>query len=129
MNLIDAKLEQNRLEALRTEVGIDSFKFDAGEVNWMPSSHLLNETTSKSLWPTLQTSKYVESVAKFGRQIEVRVGYRSQKHPIFVRMLDKDSRWGYDNGLRTLIPTLLQIGMSGMLFLIPKFTKIHFYVN
>ena len=70
-----------------------------------------------------------ESVAKFGRQIEVRVGYRSQKHPIFVRMLDKDSRWGYDNGLRTLIPTLLQIGMSGMLFLIPKFTKIHFYAN
>jgi hypothetical protein len=28
-------------------------------------------------------------------------------------MLDKDSRWGYDNGLKTLIPTLLQISMSG----------------
>ncbi len=100
---------------MRSEIGIDSFKFDAGEVNWMPSSFLLNETTSSSLWPALQTTKYVESVAHFGRQIEVRVGYRSQRHPIFVRMLDKDSRWGYDNGLKTLIPTLLQISMSGKL--------------
>ena len=79
----------------------------------MPSSFLLDASTSPTLWPTLQTTKYVECVAGFGRQIEVRVGFRSQRHPIFVRMLDKDSRWGYDNGLKTLIPTLLQISMSG----------------
>lgn len=68
---------------------------------------------SRTLWPAAQTTKYVEAVAQFGRQIEVRVGYRSQRHPIFVRMLDKDSRWGYDNGLKTLITTMLQISMSG----------------
>jgi len=33
--------------------------------------------------------------------------------PIFTRMLDKDSRWGYNNGLRSLIPTLLHFGILG----------------
>ena len=32
----------------------------------------------------------------------------------------QDSRWGYDNGLKTLIPTLLQISMSGKFNLITK---------
>ena len=32
-----------RLERLRIDYGIDSFKFDAGESNWLPSSIVLNE--------------------------------------------------------------------------------------
>ena len=47
--------------------------------------------------------------------IEVRVGRRTQNYPIFVRMLDKDSHWGYDNGLKTLLTTLLQMSMVGKL--------------
>ena len=35
------------------------------------------------------------------------------RHPIFVRMLDKDSHWGYDNGIKTLVTTLLQMTISG----------------
>ena len=47
--------------------------------------------------------------------IEVRVGRRTQTYPIFVRMLDKDSRWGFDNGLKTLVTTLLQMSIVGKL--------------
>ena len=55
----------------------------------------------------------------FGGMIEVRVGRRSQRLASFVRMLDKDSRWGSDNGLATLIPSLLQMSFSGYPFVLP----------
>jgi hypothetical protein len=103
----------NRLEKLRTEYRIDSFKFDAGESNWLPSSLLLNDAYDKSTWPAVFTTAYVDAVSKFGSRIEVRVGRRTQKYPIFVRMLDKDSNWGYANGLKTLVTTLLQMSMVG----------------
>ena len=77
------------------EYGIDSFKFDAGESNWLPSSILLNDTIERSHWPAAFTTAYVDAVSKFGPMIEVRVGRRTQQYPIFVRMLDKDSHWGF----------------------------------
>lgn len=108
-----------RLERLRSKYGIDSFKFDAGESNWLPSSILLHEEIPTSVWPAIFTSSYVDAVSKFGPMIEVRVGRRTQKYPIFVRMLDKDSNWGFDNGLKTLVTTLLQMSMVGYPFVLP----------
>ena len=107
-----------RLENLRS-LGIDSFKFDAGESNWLPSSILLNDQIPRQNWPAAFTTAYVEAVAKFGKMIEVRVGLRTQSHPIWVRMLDKDSHWGFDNGLKTLVTTLLQMSISGYPFVLP----------
>jgi len=106
-----------RLEKLRTEVGIDSFKFDAGETNWLPYSRKLNG--DEALVPNIYTTKYVEAVAAFGGMIEVRSGRKNQNLPIFTRMLDKDSRWGYDNGLQSLIPTLLHFSIVGYPFVLP----------
>lgn len=108
-----------RLEKLQTEVGIDSFKFDAGEINWFPSSYRLGNEPDTTLWPGIFTTKYAESVANFGNQIEVRVGYKAQHLDIFVRMLDKDSKWGYDNGLKTMVTTLLQMNLAGYSFVLP----------
>ena len=55
--------------------------------------------------------RYVETVAEFGDMVETRVGRGSQRFPIFVRMLDKYSTWGYYNGLKTLVPSLLHFGL------------------
>lgn len=104
---------EKRLQGLRDEFGIDSFKFDAGESNWLPSSLILSDKIEESYWPAAFTTSYVDAVSKFGSMIEVRVGRRTQNYPIFVRMLDKDSHWGYDNGLKTLLTTLLQMSMVG----------------
>ena len=49
----------------------------------------------------------------------MRAGYRSQRLPIFVRMLDKDTAWGHDNGLRSIIPTALVSGLLGYPFVLP----------
>lgn len=34
-------------------------------------------------------------------------------------MLDKASKWGYDNGLKSLIPTALVMGILGYAYILP----------
>jgi alpha-glucosidase (family GH31 glycosyl hydrolase) len=78
----------DRLRSFQNETGVDSFKFDAGECNWFPpgiQTHVPLEN------PNDYASEYVGMLATFGGMVETRVGYRSQHHPIFVRMMDKDS--------------------------------------
>ena len=97
----------------RQETGVDSFKFDAGEHNWLPSSFSLDSSLPASTWPGVFSTAYVNTVSQFGGLVEVRTGRRSQHLPVFVRMLDKFSTWGYDNGLKSMVTTLLQFGMVG----------------
>ena len=57
--------------------------------------------------------------SKLNRMIEVRTGCQTQDLPIFVRMLDKDSRWGFDNGLRSVVTTGLVMSILGYPFILP----------
>nr|CAD7256563.1 unnamed protein product [Timema shepardi] len=106
-----------RLRNVSKENGIDSFKFDAGETSWLPQLPVLN--VSEGMNPIGHTSKYVRAVSQFGPFVEVRSAQRTQDLPVFVRMLDKDSRWGFNNGLRTLVTTLLQMNTVGYTFVLP----------
>nr|CAD7400045.1 unnamed protein product [Timema cristinae] len=106
-----------RLRNVSKENGIDSFKFDAGETSWLPQLPVLN--VSEGMNPIGYTSKYVRAVSQFGSFVEVRSAQRTQDLPVFVRMLDKDSRWGLNNGLRTLVTTLLQMNTVGYTFVLP----------
>lgn len=106
----------SRLKRLKT-LGIDSFKFDAGEVSWLPQVAKLNGELE--LQPGIFTQQYVRTLANFGKNIEVRVGWRTQDLPIFVRMIDKDTRWTWNNGLPTLITTLLQMNLNGYVYVLP----------
>jgi len=108
-----------RLDQIRDEIGIDSFKFDAGESNWLPEAPVFNKEEDKRTWPGIYSTRYVEHVAKFGGMTEVRTARHTQHLPIFVRMLDKNSRWGYDNGLKSMVTTLLQFSMTGYPFVLP----------
>ncbi|KAL7641347.1 UNVERIFIED_CONTAM: hypothetical protein RMT77_008486 [Armadillidium vulgare] len=106
-----------RLTTLKEETGVDGFKFDAGETNWLPRIYTLG--IDKKYWPNGYTPAYVGTVATFGNFSEVRTGTRSQHNAIFVRMLDKSSVWTEDNGLRTMIPSLLHSGIIGYPFVLP----------
>lgn len=106
-----------RLQAVLDESGIDSFKFDAVETSWTPPDPLLNGPRSHQ--PNTIVQDYVRTVAKFGNLVEVRSAHRSQDLPIFVRMIDKDSEWNWNNGLPTLITTLLQMNMVGYPLVLP----------
>ncbi len=49
-------VRQSRLDSLRSEVGVDSFKFDAGETVWLPSSYSLAGGEGQETWPALYTT-------------------------------------------------------------------------
>ncbi|XP_012256854.2 myogenesis-regulating glycosidase-like [Athalia rosae] len=107
-----------RLKDLKAASGIDGFKFDAGEVSWLPQTPDI--TSDDLLSPGYFTSSYVRALAEnFNNAIEVRVGWRTQDLPIFVRMIDKDTRWTWNNGLPTLITTLLQMNLNGYVHVLP----------
>jgi myogenesis-regulating glycosidase len=102
-----AKWFNNRLKNIQTTAGIDSFKFDAGESSWTPPDPVLNGTGKDH--PRKITIDYVKTVSQFGSLVEVRSGHSTQNLPIFMRMIDKDTEWTLNNGLPTLITTLLQV--------------------
>ncbi|XP_055607370.1 myogenesis-regulating glycosidase [Uranotaenia lowii] len=106
-----------RLKNVLEVSGIDSFKFDAGESSWSPPDPLLNGPRSQQ--PNTIVSEYIRTVAKFGDLVEVRSAHLSQDLPIFVRMIDKDSLWTWNNGIPTLITTLLQMNMVGYPLVLP----------
>lgn len=108
---------KRKLEAIQSTHGIDVFKFDAGETTWFPQDAKL--TGDPNLSPSLMTRSFVEMASDFGTQLEVRSGWGTQHLKIFVRMLDFDSRWDEFNGLKSLIPTLIQFNMNGYVFVLP----------
>ncbi|XP_071794908.1 myogenesis-regulating glycosidase-like [Asterias amurensis] len=106
----------NRSREMQREYGVDSFKFDGGEVSYVPRCYNASVSFHD---PNLYCTKFVETVAKINRQVEVRCAHQTQHQPIFVRMMDKDPTWNYNNGLLTMIPTALLMGVLGYPFILP----------
>ncbi|XP_045776042.1 myogenesis-regulating glycosidase-like [Maniola jurtina] len=96
---------------------IDSIKFDAGESSWSPQIPVQNGDID--LHPGHIVQSYVRTVAQFGPMIEIRSGMRTQDLPVFIRMVDKDTYWGYNNGLKTLVTTLLAMNLNGYTLVLP----------
>ena len=124
------------LQRLKQLYDIDSFKFDAGEVNWLPitgslanpscqamSTDRSNLVTSPALYPHLY-AQLAHRIDTTNRLQEVRVGYRTQTLPMFVRIIDKDSDWSYSNGLRSLLPSIFNLGLLGYPFILPDMVRI-----
>ncbi|KAK6176284.1 hypothetical protein SNE40_014595 [Patella caerulea] len=119
----------NKTQRLKDMYNISSFKFDAGEVNWLPKVYSVNTTYRN---PDVYTQKWAELAFEADKDLriqEVRVGARTQHLPIFVRMLDRDSSWTRDNGLRTLIPCALTFGIIGYPFVLPDMIGGNAYDN
>merc|ERR1719399_481169 len=107
-----------RLKALQAEVGVDGFKFDGGEPCFLPRGFRTHRPIAH---PSEYIELYVREVAgRFeGGVCEVRTGHRTQGVGVLTRMGDRFSTWGVDNGLRSIIPTLLTSGLLGYPFCLP----------
>ncbi|XP_067659213.1 myogenesis-regulating glycosidase-like [Haliotis asinina] len=119
----------NKTNFLKDTYNISSFKFDAGEVAWLPYAYSVNKTY---LNPNVFTRKWVDLAYRSDQDVrrqEVRVGAGSQSVPIFVRMMDKDSTWDNNNGLKTLIPCALTMGLIGYPFILPDMIGGNAYDN
>lgn len=108
---------RKNLDELREASGVTSFKFDAGESSFAPADPIL--TGSKDFWPHQLTVDFLETVQIYGSKLEIRVAQGTQHLPYFVRILDLDSRWSWDNGLPTLVPTVLLFNIVGYPFVLP----------
>lgn len=127
-NAAAAQWFYDRLAALQVATGIDSFKFDAGESSWSPKDSVFSTGTPQQ-HPMIITSEYIKTVSKFGPIVEVRSGFRDQDKAIYMRMIDKDSEWSWNNGLPTLVTTLLQLNMNGYPFVLPDMIGGNGYNN
>lgn len=113
---------KGRLQNLSRKYNVDAFKFDAGEAAYLPGTPEIGKLTgSVRLQPNIFTTEYVKTVANMTdlKLAEVRVVYRNQEEPIFVRMSDKSSTWSIENGLKALVTSLLAMNMVGYSFVIP----------
>lgn len=109
---------KRRLQRLQIEYGVNSFKFDAGETNWLPNNIAYFAASDKQV-PNIYPTKYVQFANEFGGTAEVRTGYKNQNSSIFVRLLDRDSTWNNSMGLQTMIPAMLIFGVLGYPYIIP----------
>jgi len=104
-----------RLEKLRGETGLDGFKFDAGEANFLPADAVTHVPIERNEY----TRRYVDFVAARYRLCEVRSGWMNQRAPIFFRQWDKTTAWGMDNGLHSVLTGMLALGLTGYPFILP----------
>ncbi|KAG7476533.1 hypothetical protein MATL_G00083970 [Megalops atlanticus] len=116
----------SHLRALRSKYGVVSFKFDAGETNYLPWQF---STRVPLKDPSTFTRRYTEMAIPFNERAELRVGYQSQNISCFFRLIDRDSVWGYELGLKSLIPTVLTISILGYQFIMPDMIGGNVYPN
>jgi len=106
----------SRLRRLQSEHGIDGFKFDAGEPCFLPRRFVTHTPLSH---PAEYTRAWVNNVASQFELAEVRSGHNSTGNASLVRMGDRFSDWGVENGLGSIIPALLTSGVLGYPFCLP----------
>ena len=117
VNTSIADFHGESLSDFRERFGISSFKFDAGEYTYLPRCVHVDGLNH----PGEFTKAYSEFVGDlpYSDRAEVRVGYFTQNQPILVRLLDRSSTWGLDNGLQSVLNAVLSIGLGGYIFVIP----------
>lgn len=108
-----------QLRTLRDKYKFHSYKFDAGEANWVPRHVKYSSPLSSPNEYTRLYNEIAADVDSDNKALEVRAATRTQHLPMFVRLMDKSSAWGYKNGLKTVIPHILQLGLIGYPFVIP----------
>lgn len=105
-----------RLNGIRQEVGVASFKFDAGDEHFAEHGYYYGE---EDLQPGIFATEFATFASQFGDQVDVNIGYRTQRFPTFVRMADRQSTWGLEFGLASTITSALHLGIVGYPFVLP----------
>lgn len=107
---------KGKLDRFKEEMGLDGYKFDAGEGKYAHTEAIFNQPlTSKNDY----THRYVKWISENYGFCEVRSAWNNQTSPIFFRLWDLWSTWGYDNGLRSIIPSTLAMSLAGYPFVFP----------
>ena len=104
--------------------GVDGYKYDAGETKFLPLSPEFSTDIHENEYPD-----YYARWANEARGVEVRAGVFVQDLPIPFRQFDKDTHWGNDNGLASVLSQYLALGMIGYPFILPDMIGGNEYHN
>jgi myogenesis-regulating glycosidase len=107
---------KDKLDRFKTEMGLDGYKFDAGEGKYAPVDAVFHQALNSG---NEYTQRYVKWISENYSFCEVRSAWNNQTSPIFFRLWDLWSTWGYDNGLRSIIPSTLAMSLAGYSFVFP----------
>ncbi len=119
-----------RLQHLQSETGLDGFKFDAGETRYVPEDAIwFGRETGEAPNRNDYTHAYVDWVSRNYALTEVRSGWLNQNAPIFFRQWDKTTDWSYANGLKSVIPGLLSLSLTGYPFILPDMIAGNAYMQ
>ncbi len=100
-------------ERLVQKYGIDGFKMDAADPEYYSDDMCFYDGSQKSA----QARIWAEMGCRF-RFNELRAGFNAAWLPIANRLRDKNHSW-QDDGLNTLVPDGIAMGLSGYQFLCP----------
>ncbi|CAH0388132.1 unnamed protein product [Bemisia tabaci] len=114
-----AEWYENRLKNMLAETGIDSLKFDGGESSFSPQIPIMSSGPELEAPETI-VREYAKTASHFGKMVEARVGKRTQDLAIYLRMLDRESVWGFKkNGMASIMTTTFVLNLSGYRFVMP----------
>lgn len=106
-----------RLEHFKTKFGIDGFHFNEAVLYDFTSLKLDFKFQNN---PSLLTNQYADCAGKLGNKaIILDSAFKNQNLPNFVDMNAKNSDWSSENGLKSLIPTVLALSIAGYSFVVP----------
>jgi len=102
------------LENLRDKYGVDGFKLDAGDAEYLDKPF--------SSYGSITTNEYTDLFAGLGKYFEaneLRVSWRTQSLGLIQRLRDKAPTWSAIDGLNSLIPHALTSSLLGYVFVCP----------
>ncbi|XP_013404277.1 myogenesis-regulating glycosidase [Lingula anatina] len=105
---------QQKLGDLAQTYGIDSFTF--GGKGLLPASPTFENPLSDIDY---YTKLYADMVAALNMPVQLEAASRSQHLPIVIKMFGRQTNWGYNFGLKSVIPTALALSVLGYSFVIP----------
>ncbi|HZR29958.1 MAG TPA: glycoside hydrolase family 31 protein [Terriglobales bacterium] len=116
---------RRRLHSLQTQYGLDGFKFDGADVDFMTTDAVPFQNITNAQYADIYNA---EATSQFTYN-ETRVGVYSQPLGIVQRLIDKHSVWTNSNGLLSLIPEATLSSMRGFQYLMPDMVGGNQYDN
>lgn len=104
---------EKQASALMDNFGIDGFKFDAADPEYYDDDFVFSDGSERST----QAKIWAEIGAKYSFN-ELRAGFNAGWLPVVNRLRDKNHSWDND-GLNTLIPDGIAMGLCGYQYLCP----------
>lgn len=114
-----SKWFHSKLSTMMKEYGIDGLKLYACESNYLPPNHLSHELLANPGAYITHLLSLIGNLHQEKQLLQTTCAYKSQKHSMYVQLGRKESKWEADNGLQSVIPAVLTLGILGYPFVIP----------